>query len=86
MRPISRDRRVEALDINLDHVVNASQALKVRDAGSMHGTYLNKEKLGSDIARPLVAGDEMTFGMPVYRNQTIFKPATMTVGVEFRNA
>ncbi|ROW10057.1 hypothetical protein VPNG_06570 [Cytospora leucostoma] len=63
-----------------------SPALKVRDAGSMHGTYLNKEKLGSDIARPLVAGDEMTFGMPVYRNQTIFKPATMTVGVEFRNA
>ncbi|KAK7746335.1 hypothetical protein SLS53_002294 [Cytospora paraplurivora] len=80
------DRRVEALDINLGHIVNVSQALKVRDAGSMHGTYLNKEKLSSDIARLLVPGDEMTFGMPVYRNQTIFKPATMTVGVEFRNA
>ena len=52
----------------------------------MHGTYLNKEKVGSDESRPLVAGDEVTFGMPVYRNQTIFKPATIAVVMEFRKA
>ncbi|ROW00786.1 hypothetical protein VMCG_06493 [Cytospora schulzeri] len=69
-----------ALDSVLQYVI------KIRDAGSMHGTFLNKEKVGSDEAKPLAAGDEITFGMPVYRNQTVFKPATMTVGMEFRNA
>lgn len=75
-----------ALDIVLQCVVNTSQVVKIRDAGSMHGTFLNNEKVGSDEARLLAAGDKITFGMPVYRNQTVFKPATMTVGVEFRNA
>lgn len=51
----------------------------------MHGTFLNDEKVSSE-SRPLVAGDKITFGMPVYRNQTVFKPATMTVEMEFRNA
>ncbi|ROV93752.1 hypothetical protein VSDG_06986 [Cytospora chrysosperma] len=63
-----------------------SPVVKIRDAGSMHGTFLNSEKVGSAEARLLVDGDKITFGMPVYRNQTIFKPATMTVGIEFRNA
>ncbi|KUI74309.1 hypothetical protein VM1G_09817 [Cytospora mali] len=63
-----------------------SPVVKIRDAGSMHGTYLNDEKVGSDEARPVVAGDKITFGMPVYRNQTIFKPTTMKVEMEFRNA
>lgn len=69
----------------LQCVINTSQAVKIRDLGSMHGTLLNGEQVG-DESRPLVAGDEVTFGMPVYRNQTIFKPASMTVGLEFQNA
>lgn len=50
----------------------------------MHGTYLNEEPLDTEVARPLAAGDEVTFGSSVYRNQKTFKPATVTVGVEFQ--
>lgn len=50
----------------------------------MHGTYLNDEPLDTEVARPLAAGDEVTFGSSVYRNQKTFKPATVTVGIEFQ--
>lgn len=52
----------------------------------MHGTYLNEEPLDTEVARPLVVGDEVTFGSSVYRNQKTFKPATVTVGIEFQTA
>lgn len=52
----------------------------------MHGTYLNNEPLDTEVGRPLVVGDEVTFGSSVYRNQKTFKPATVTVGLEFRTA
>lgn len=52
----------------------------------MHGTYLNDEPLDTEVARPLVVGDEVTFGSSVYRNQRTFKPATVTVGIEFQTA
>ncbi|KAI3393803.1 hypothetical protein diail_3624 [Diaporthe ilicicola] len=61
------------------------QIIRIRDAGSMHGTYLNDHQLDTEHARPLVAGDQVTFGLPVYRNQRTFQPATVTVGLEFRN-
>lgn len=60
------------------------QVVRIRDAGSMHGTLLNGETLDTEAARPLAAGDEVTFGSPVYRNQKTFKPATVTVGMEFQ--
>lgn len=60
------------------------QVVRIRDAGSMHGTLLNGETLESEAARPLVSGDEVTFGSSVYRNQKTFKPATVTVGMEFQ--
>lgn len=50
----------------------------------MHGTYLNEEPLDTEVARPLAVGDEVTFGSSVYRNQKTFKPATVTVGIEFQ--
>ncbi|KAI7780901.1 hypothetical protein LA080_015468 [Diaporthe eres] len=62
------------------------QVVRIRDAGSMHGTYLNDEPLDTEVARPLVVGDEVTFGSSVYRNQRTFKPATVTVGIEFQTA
>ncbi|KAG6359424.1 hypothetical protein INS49_012945 [Diaporthe citri] len=62
------------------------QVVRIRDAGSMHGTYLNDEQLDTEVARPLVVGDEVTFGSSVYRNQKTFKPATVTVGIEFQTA
>lgn len=62
----------------------AGQVVRIRDAGSMHGTVLNDEPLETEVARPLVSGDEVTFGSSVYRNQKTFKPATVTVGIEFQ--
>lgn len=62
---------------------NWSQVVRIRDAGSMHGTLLNGETLEAEVARPLVSGDEVTFGSSVYRNQKTFKPATVTVDMEF---
>lgn len=50
----------------------------------MHGTYLNNEPLDTEVAQPLAAGDEVTFGSSVYRNQKTFKPATVTVGIDFQ--
>jgi hypothetical protein len=67
-------------------VANRSQVVRIRDAGSMHGTFLNDEPLEREVARPLGTGDEVTFGSSVYRNQKTFKPATVTVGVEFQTA
>lgn len=63
---------------------NWSQVVRIRDAGSMHGTLLNGETLEAEVARPLVSGDEVTFGSSVYRNHKTFKPATVTVGMEFQ--
>ncbi|KAJ0119312.1 hypothetical protein J7T55_013550 [Diaporthe amygdali] len=63
-----------------------AHVIRIRDAGSMHGTYLNNEPLESEDGRPLVAGDKVTFGVPVYRNQKTFQPAIVTVGMEFQNA
>lgn len=67
-------------------MTNWFQVVRIRDAGSMHGTYLNDEPLDTEVTRPLTAGDEITFGSSVYRNQKTFKPATVTVGIEFQSA
>lgn len=66
-------------------VVNTTQVVNIRDSGSMHGTFLNDEMVSSKESRPLVNGDKITFGVSVFRNQAVFEPATMTVGVEFQN-
>ncbi|KAG8169086.1 hypothetical protein KVR01_001835 [Diaporthe batatas] len=60
------------------------QVVRIRDACSMHGTLLNGETLEADVAQPLVSGDKITFGSSVYRNEKTFKPATVTVGMEFQ--
>ncbi|POS73843.1 hypothetical protein DHEL01_v207760 [Diaporthe helianthi] len=60
------------------------QVVRIRDAGSMHGTLLNKEPLKTKVPRPLVSGDEIMFGSSIYRNQKTFTPATVTVGMEFQ--
>lgn len=65
---------------------NSFQVVRVRDVNSMHGTLLNNELLEGDFGRPLAAGDEITFGSAVYRNQKTFQPATVIVDMEFRTA
>lgn len=52
----------------------------------MHGTYLGNDKVNSDKPQLLIPGDELVFGIPVYRNQRTFQPAKVKVGIEFREA
>lgn len=60
------------------------QVVRIRDAGSMHGTLLNGKTLETGVSRPLVSNDKVTFGSSVYRNQKTFNPTTVTVGMEFQ--
>ncbi|KAF3760576.1 hypothetical protein M406DRAFT_108145 [Cryphonectria parasitica EP155] len=54
-----------------------NKAITIRDSSSMHGTYLNNVKICSE--RTLRANDQLLFGVPVYRNERTFQPATMKV-------
>lgn len=58
----------------------------ISDSGSMHGTFLNKNNVAGNMSRIRV-GDELTLGVPVFRNREEFQPALMRVdGVEFNEA
>ncbi|KAL4991935.1 hypothetical protein BDW68DRAFT_173573 [Aspergillus falconensis] len=46
----------------------------IRDPGSMHGTWLNKEKIPADKDIALSDGDELTFGVEVVRACDTFPP------------
>lgn len=55
----------------------------------MHGTFLNKNKIGKYMSQAtrIRVGDELTLGMPVFRNREEFQPALVRVdGVEFHEA
>lgn len=65
-------------------LLTEQQAVTLRDSGSMHGTYLNNAKISSE--KTLRAEDEIILGVPVYRNEQTFQPATLKVErVEFRD-
>lgn len=52
----------------------------------MHGTFLNKNKVGGHTSQPtrIRVGDELTLGLPVFRNREEFQPALVRVdGLEF---
>lgn len=52
----------------------------------MHGTYLNKDRIISNKAQPLRAGDDLIFGLPVYRDQMNYEPVKIVVNlVDFRD-
>lgn len=58
----------------------------IRDLDSMHGTYLNKDRVDSKPT-PLRPEDELIFGLPVYRHDTNFEPVHVRVdGIEFQEA
>ncbi|KAJ4415453.1 hypothetical protein N0V82_007324 [Gnomoniopsis sp. IMI 355080] len=66
--------------------LNVFQKVYIRDSGSMHGTFLNKNKVVGHSSQPtrIQVGDELTLGLPVFRNREEFQPAHMRVdGLEF---
>lgn len=83
--PTSATRRVIRPFCGVGKVIDREQAVTLRDSGSMHGTYLNNAKISSE--KTLRAEDEIILGVPVYRNEHTFQPATLKVErVEFRDA
>lgn len=65
------------------------QTVGITDLGSMHGTFLNKTKVAGPGSGPtrIHVGDELTLGLPVFRNHEEFHPALMRVdGLDFCEA
>lgn len=63
-----------------------NQTVGITDLDSMHGTFLNKTKVAGPGSRPtrIQVGDEVTLGLPVFRNHEEFHPALIRVeGLEF---
>ncbi|PSN72372.1 hypothetical protein BS50DRAFT_569877 [Corynespora cassiicola Philippines] len=64
--------------ISRDHAVLSTEPadgrLKVllTDVGSMHGTFVNDEKLSPNTPRQLSKGDTLQFGLDITRNQDFF--------------
>lgn len=55
------------------------QTVSIRDAGSMHGTFLNMETVQSGTPSAIRRGDELILGMPVFRHQEEYQPALVRV-------
>ncbi|KAH8893313.1 hypothetical protein GQ53DRAFT_763636 [Thozetella sp. PMI_491] len=60
-----------------------SQTVHIRDAGSLHGTYLNENRLAKDGSKELRDGDKLRFGISVMRGQDAFAPTCVKVGIIF---
>ncbi|KAM0141982.1 hypothetical protein ACHAP3_001975 [Botrytis cinerea] len=73
--PVMSRNHAEIIYSPLDNVV------RIRDLGSMHGTFLNGKKLGGD-AKSLNANDEIVFGIGVKRGMDLFQPCHFEVNYE----
>ncbi|KAL4753071.1 hypothetical protein BDW72DRAFT_191435 [Aspergillus terricola var. indicus] len=68
------DSRVMSRTHAVLHVSFEKKVVYIRDPGSMHGTWLNKEKIPFDNDIALSDGDELTFGVEVVRACDTFPP------------
>ncbi|KAL3433880.1 hypothetical protein BDV09DRAFT_171133 [Aspergillus tetrazonus] len=68
------DSRVMSRTHAVLHVSFEKKLVYIRDPGSMHGTWLNREKIPFDKDIPLSDGDELTFGVEVVRACDTFPP------------
>ncbi|KKK24465.1 hypothetical protein ARAM_005528 [Aspergillus rambellii] len=68
------DSRVMSRTHATIHVSLEDKVVYIRDPGSMHGTWLNRDKIpvGEDVA--LSSGDVLTFGVEVVRGTDTFPP------------
>ncbi|KAL3497295.1 hypothetical protein BJX62DRAFT_231910 [Aspergillus germanicus] len=68
------DSRVMSRTHAILHASFEEKLLYIRDPGSMHGTWLNREKLPVDKDTILNNGDVLTFGVEVVRGVDTFPP------------
>ncbi|KAF7932756.1 uncharacterized protein EAE98_004055 [Botrytis deweyae] len=73
--PVMSRNHAEIIYNPVDNVV------QIRDLGSMHGTFLNKEKLGEE-AKPLNSNDQIVFGVGVRRGVDLFQPCHFEINYE----
>lgn len=59
-----------------------NKLLTIRDAGSMHGTYLNGDRVGHNFVE-LLEDDIITFGMEIVRQAESFAPLKTRVSFEW---
>lgn len=63
------------------------QRLKLRDLGSLHGTYVNDtdQRLEKDQQVEIKDGDSIRFGVDIMRKR-IFPPTVVKVGLDYIEA
>ncbi|KAK4104643.1 hypothetical protein N658DRAFT_185101 [Parathielavia hyrcaniae] len=59
--------------------------IEIKDLGSLHGTFLNDERIPADQWREVKDGDTLRFGAPISRGNEEFLPTTAKVGIECRD-
>ncbi|CAG9949690.1 unnamed protein product [Clonostachys rosea f. rosea IK726] len=79
---MSRDHATIKLD-------NDKQEVSIKDAGSLHGTFVNSLRLRDQESKRLLTGDVITFGVNIDRGAEKFRPfeveATIAFGTDERN-
>ncbi|CAI6086260.1 unnamed protein product [Clonostachys chloroleuca] len=79
---MSRDHATIKLD-------NDKQEVSIKDAGSLHGTFVNSQRLRDQESKRLLTGDVITFGVNIDRGAEKFHPfeveATIAFGTDERN-
>lgn len=59
------------------------QTVTVVDIGSLHGTYLNDQRVAKHHAKQLHAGDTLRFGVSIQKGAEVFTPCKMNVTINF---
>lgn len=73
--PAENNAFIDSPVISREHAVlsasggDAAPQISVTDVKSMHGTFVNGERLVAGIPKQLSSGDELTFGVDVNRNE-----------------
>ncbi|KAK4121441.1 hypothetical protein N657DRAFT_635997 [Parathielavia appendiculata] len=55
--------------------------IEIKDLGSLHGTFLNEERIPADQGREVNDGDTLRFGAPISRGKEEFLPTTAKVAI-----
>lgn len=64
-------------------LILCSQRVTIKDAGSLHGTHVNKEMIGKKERRHVRTGDTLTFGTTVDRGVAQYHPYEVDTDLTF---